>query len=92
MSSWDAPALQLSPRGDDKLSGTSLAAHELTVGARGIGRSKRRSAFVVYPAIGALVLRVDLELVFEQALWREARRLALRLHLQLQFLYLLKPR
>jgi hypothetical protein len=49
-------------------------------------------ALVVDPAPGALVLHSDLELVFQKTLGCEARRLALRLYFQLQFIYLLKLR
>ena len=49
-----------------------------------------RSAFVLDPATGALVLRPDLGLKFEKALRHQARLIALRLYLPLLPLYLIK--
>ena len=42
----------------------------------GLG-NQRRSAFIVDPATGKLIVDPDFDLVIRQALWGEARRIAL---------------
>ena len=53
-------------------------------------RLNGRSRFITNPATGALEIPPDLGAEIEQALRREARRIALRLYIQLPLLYFAK--